>query len=88
MLQRTNIYLEPETIQFYKKKAGQRGVSMAEELRTVLQKEKISSKKNPFNSLLQIANIAKKRKKKLPRDLAKNHDYYLYVEPYERRGSV
>lgn len=86
MLQRTNIYLEPETIQFYKKKASQKGVSMAEELRTVLEKDKKQIKQNLFKLLLESAKKVKNTK--APKDLSKNHDYYLYVEPYEKRGSI
>ena len=86
MLQRTNIYLEPETIRYYKEKARAKGTSMAEELRMTLEKDKKQTKQNLFKLLLETAKTVKTTK--TPKDLAKNHDYYLYIEPYEKRGSI
>ena len=86
MLQRTNIYLDPETIQFFKQQAKRKGTSMAEELRTALEKDKKQIKQNLFKLLLESAKKVKNTK--APKDLSKNHDYYLYVEPYEKHGSI
>jgi hypothetical protein len=74
MLQRTNIYLEPETIQFYKKKASQRGVSMAEEMRMVINRKIENEKKDWKQSMKSMIDNAGEG----PEDLSQNHDEYLY----------
>jgi len=74
MLQRTNIYLEPETIQFYKQQAKRKGTSMAEEMRISIRKEVKKTKRSWAQSMQSLIDNAGEG----PEDLSQNHNDYLY----------
>ncbi|MBI2617792.1 hypothetical protein HYW55_06675 [Candidatus Gottesmanbacteria bacterium] len=84
MLQRTNIYLPTDLINLLKQKATKENVTMAELIRKVLKKEAENMKGNAASSLLALARRAPEVKSSI-KDLSKKHDYYLYVEPHERK---
>lgn len=75
MLTRTNIYLQLQTIQFFKNKAQEEGVTMAKLIRKFLEQRVEEENKNWAESLLSLAKTAAKSKFK---DLSKKHDRYLY----------
>ena len=82
MLQRTNIYLPDNIINFLKTRAKEEKRTMSDIVRMVLEKETKTQKANWAQSLLKLAINAKGSGIK---DLSKRHDYYLYIEPYERK---
>lgn len=83
MLQRTNIYLPDQMINYLKTRAKEEKVTMSDVVRKVLAKEAEKKQTNWAQSLLELAKKAPRPKEKI-RDLSKRHDYYLYIEPYER----
>ena len=84
MLQRTNIYLPDEMIAFLKTQAEMEKVTMSDIVRRELAASIRQKKTNWAQSLLELSKRAPRPKIKIP-DLSKRHDYYLYIEPYERR---
>ena len=82
MLQRTNIYLPDNIINFLKTRAKEEKRTMSDIVRMVLEKETKTQKANWAQSLLKLAINAKGSGIK---DLSQRHDYYLYIEPYERK---
>lgn len=84
MLQRTNIYLPTELINFYKTQAAQQKSTMSDVVRQVLTKGAKEKKPNWAQSLLELAKRAPIPGSKIT-DLSKRHDYYLYIEPSERK---
>jgi len=83
MLQRTNIYLPDHIIHFLKTRAKEEKVTMSDVVRDVLKKEVERERPNAAKSLLALAMRAPKVRSNI-RDLSRRHDYYLYIEPYER----
>lgn len=83
MLQRTNIYLPVEMINFLKRKAESERVTMSEIIRGTVKKELEKERENWAESLLALSKRAPKTGHGI-KDLSKRHDYYLYIEPYER----
>jgi hypothetical protein len=86
MLVRTNIYLPQKTIEKLKRKAKEQKTTMSEIVRNAVEKQEKEEYQqvNGALLLLDMANKAKKAGRGDKRDIAKNHDYYLYVEPYEQ----
>ena len=79
MLQRTNIYLDSQLIQFYKQKASQLKTTMAEIIRTVLKKDMSNTyiQKQPSQAFSEIVQDARSSSN-TPISIAENHDTYLY----------
>lgn len=84
MLHRTNIYLPDEMIAFLKAQAEMEKVTMSDIVRRELARTIRQKKTNWAQSLLELSKRAPTPKIKI-HDLSKRHDYYLYIEPYERR---
>lgn len=82
MLKRTNIYLPTQTLQLIKRKAQEERITMAEVIRSILEKEIQNKKRNAVESLLKMA---KKAGSSGLKDVAKRHDYYLYSKPKHLR---
>ena len=85
MLQRTNIYLPVQLINFLKTKAKEEKSTMSHLVRKLLDKEVQKENTNWAESLLKLAQSAPKVRGRGLKDLSKRHDYYLYIEPYERK---
>lgn len=81
MLQRTNIYLPTEMISLLKLKAQEGKITMSEIIRQAVEKEVEKERGNAAKSLL---GLSKKAGSSGVGDLSRRHDYYLYIEPYER----
>lgn len=82
MLQRTNIYLQTETISLLKRKAQEERITMSEIIRQAVAKEIEKERGNAAKSLLELS---KKAGSSGIGDLSRRHDYYLYIEPYEKK---
>lgn len=77
---RTNIYLPEDLHKTLQRVAKEEGDSMAEFVRKLLQ-EKLNGQKKFKNGAEMFSKMltnAKKSKGSGLKDLAKNHDYYLY----------
>lgn len=57
---------------------------MSDVVRQVLTREAREKRTNWAQSLLELSKRAPVPKTKI-HDLSKRHDYYLYIEPYERK---
>ena len=57
---------------------------MAAKIRQILEEKITKENTNWAESLLKLARSAPKVRKGT-RDLSKRHDYYLYIEPYEKK---
>ncbi len=91
MLIRTNIYLDTKTLKDLKIIAAQDNKSVAEVVRNMIKDAlKKGPPVKPKDPLTKLVNLAKKHKWKDiegKTDVALNHDYYLYVEPYEKKNN-
>ncbi len=92
MLIRTNIYLDSKTLKDLKTIAAQNNKSVAEVVRNMIkdsiQKHPMAKKpKDPFTKLVNLAKKHKWKDIEGKTDVALNHDYYLYVEPYEKKNN-
>ena len=90
MLQRTNIYLDKKTVQYFKRRAEIENKTMAEVIRLVLEREekRLYNSQSALDSMAQMVRDAERDKTtdiEGKTDVALNHDYYLYVEPYEKK---
>lgn len=81
MLVRTNIYLQDQMLNYLKTRAKEEKVTMSDVVRRMIAKEVEKKQTNWAQSLLELS---KKAKGSGLRDLSKRHDYYLYIEPYEK----
>lgn len=89
MLQRTNIYLEPEDLSFLKETAYLENTTMSHVVRQYIKekKEKKMQKPTPYDSIMKLIELGKDtpRSRTKSRDGALNHDYYIYIKPFEQR---
>lgn len=83
MLQRTNIYLPTQLINFLKSKAREEKSTMSHVVRKLLDKEVKKENTNWAASLLKLSQTAPRGSGL--KDLSKRHDYYLYIEPYLKK---
>lgn len=79
MMQRTNIYLPKQELLLAKELASSENTTVSAVVRRSLHKELTQKGTNWASSLLAMAKNAEKSKKSGPKDLAKNHDYYIYL---------
>ncbi len=78
MLQRTNIYLDPKTIDFLKRRANQKGVSMAQFIRKMLEQGIEKENKPSGNWAESLLKSTQKVRRSGLKDVATRHDYYLF----------
>lgn len=71
-------------INLLKRKAEEERVAMSAIIRKILGEKMDEERGNAAKSLLELARRAPKNKIGVS-DLSKRHDYYLYIEPYERK---
>jgi len=89
-LERTQVYLPRDLKRRLKQRARVRRCSFSEVLRgyveeKVQQEEEKHPKVNAAANLLRMALKSEEEGLTGPSDLSVNHDYYLYVEPYENK---
>jgi predicted transcriptional regulator len=88
VLERTQIYLPSTLKRKLKQTAEARNRTFSDIVREFLEeqvdeKARQKNKVNPWSNLLRAAREAEEKGYRGPSDLSTNHDYYLYVEPYE-----
>ena len=78
-MKRTQLNLDEKTYYQLVSYAREKKTSISQAARTLISKQvnKQSKKTNPF---LELVKAGKKYKTQGPKDLSKNHDYYLYGE--------
>lgn len=77
---RTQIYFQQDQAEFLRKYAFQKGISVSEVIRNMVDShiKKPKKMKSSYEALKMIEIQAKKLNVKGPKDLAKNLDKYLY----------
>lgn len=76
-MKRTQIYLKPSQFEHLKEYAERRGISISKAIRQVVEKY-FNSKIQNASVLNDILEISKNNQAKGPKDLAENHDKYIY----------
>lgn len=80
-MKRTQLYLKPITHQNVAREAKRRRCTMAQVIRERLEEKfDVPTQKVGAVGLLKMAERARRRGAKGPRDLSENLDYYLYGE--------
>jgi len=79
IMRRTQIYLKPTQIENLKDYAEKRCISVSEAIRELINNYfKVEGKESAGKFLIKEAKRAKEKGLRGPKDLAKNHDKYIY----------
>jgi len=82
MMQRTQVYFEPEVLELLKEEARSKKITLARVIREKVAKNirrrKSVKQKSAAEVLLGLARLGEKLNVRGPKDLAKNIDKYVY----------
>lgn len=85
-MKRTQLNLDEKTYYQLVSYAGREKTSLSEAARNLINKQISQEVHSTMGDLLKLVKLGKQSKVKLPADLGKNHDYYLYGEGNPKFG--
>lgn len=79
-MKRTQLNFDEKTYYQLVSYAREKQTSLSGAVRELVSKQINKAKTSTMGDLLELVELGKKSRMKLPRDLSENHDYYLYGE--------